>query len=357
MSNIKKALVPDLKNKEVKDIVALVQKSYDNNSLSAELELQFIQLALSKDDRLVKAAKVNPESLYNSILQAAESGLSLNPQWQEGYFVPYNMTVDGKNIPTVTFSPMYRGKKKLLISKGIVKNILTELVYEGEEWSEQIINGVRQIQHSPNSFNRADHSKITGGYATIILNNNEVQFVVKGRDYFERCKSASAKKMNGKTSPAWRDWFDQMCHKCLINSADSIIPKIGVNAKTTQLLNEINTNDIDYVDVTNEKETEKLPEPKKKLNDKAFNDLLYKLDNLEISLKSAKQELKDYYFSEDQIKLMDSAGEITEEKLSLIIQILIAEEKELAYFEFYLTDEDMEIVKNAVVDNTLNNEK
>lgn len=356
MSNIKKALVPDLKNKEVKDIVLLVQKSYDNNSLSAELELQFIQLALSKDDRLVKAAKVNPESLYNSILQAAESGLSLNPQWQEGYFVPYNMTVDGKTVPTVTFSPMYRGKKKLLISKGIVKNILTELVYEGEDWSEEIVNGVRQIHHSPNSFNRADHSRITGGYATIILNNDEVQFVVKGRDYFERCRAASAKKMNGKTSPAWKDWFDQMCHKCLVNSADSIIPKIGVNAKTTQLLNDINTNDIDYVDVTDE-ETAKLTEAPKKLNDKAFNDLLQQLDSLEISLSSAKQKLNNYEFSDTQIKLMDAAGEITEEKLSKIIEILIAEEKELAYFEFYLTDEDMEIVKNAIVDNTLNNEK
>lgn len=357
MNNIKKALVPDLKNKEVKDIVQLVQKSYDNNSLSAELELQFIQLALSKDERLLKASKGNPESLYNSILQAAESGLSLNPQWQEGYFVPYNMTVDGKNVPTVTFSPMYRGKKKLLISKGIVKNILTELVYEDEPWREEIVNGVRQITHTPNSFNRSDHNKIVGGYATIILNNNEVQFVVKGRDYFERCKSASAKKMNGKTSPAWKDWFDQMCHKCLINSADSIIPKIGVNAKTTQLLNDINTNDIDFVDVTDEKETEKLPEAKKKLNDKAFNDLLKQLNSFEISLSSAKQKLNNYEFSDTQIKLMNSAGEITEERLSKIIEILIAEEKELAYFEFYLTNEDMEIVKNAIVDNTLNNEK
>lgn len=357
MNNIKKALVPDLKNKEVKDIVALVQNTYESNGLSTELELQFIQLKINESPQLLHAVKANPNSLYNSILQAAESGLSLNPQWAEGYFVPYNMTVDGKKVPTVTFSPMYRGKKKLLISKGIVKNILTELVYEGEEWGEKITNGVREITHTPNSFNRADHSKIIGGYAIVILNNDEKQYVVKGRDYFERCKASSMRKMSGKVSPAWKDWYDGMCKKCLVNAADSEIPKIGVNTKTTQLLNDINTNDVDYVDVTNEKETEKLPEPKKKLNDKAFNDLLYKLDNLEVSLDSAKKELKDYEFSDTQKKLMDTAGEITEDKLSKIIKILIAEEKELAYFEFYLTDEDMEIVKNAIVDNTLNNEK
>lgn len=356
MSNLKKITATEIQKKDVPGIVALIENVYKKNDLSPELELQFVQLKINESPQLLRAVKVNPMSLYNSVLQAAESGLSLNPQWSEGYLVPYNMKVDGKDVPTVTFSPMYRGKKKLLISKGIVKNILTELVYEGEDFSESIQNDVRQITHTPSSFKRSDPAKIVGGYATIILNNDEVQFVVKGRDYFERCKAASAQKMNGKTSPAWRTWYDQMCHKCLINSADSIIPKIGVNAKTIQLLNDINTNDVDYVDVTDEK-TAKIPEPEKKLSGKAFNDLLQQLDRFEISLSSAKQKLNDYEFSDTQIKLMDSAGEITEDKLSKIIEMLIAEEKELAYFEFYLTDQDMEVVKNAVADNTIQNEK
>ena len=356
MKNIKKALVPDLKNKEVKDIVALVDTVYKSNDLNTELELQFIQLKINESSQLLRAVKANPVSLYNSILQAAESGLSLNPQWQEGYFVPYEMTVDGKKVPTVTFSPMYRGKKKLLISKGIVKNILTELVYEGEEFSESIENGVRQITHVPNSFKRADHTKITGGYATIILNNDEGQFVVKGRDYFERCKAASVRKMNGKTSPAWREWYDQMCHKCLINSADSIIPKIGVNAKTTQLLNDINTNDVDYVDVTDEK-TEKLPEAKKKLNEKEFNTLVNSLYDYEISLKSAQQQYKGFEFTDEQKADIKTAGTIDNKRLAEIVQLVIDEKKELNHFEFYLDEVQMETLKNAVVDNEINKAK
>jgi hypothetical protein len=47
-----------------------------------------------------------------------------------------------------------------------------------------------------------------------------------------------------------------MCLKCLVNAADSVIPKIGVNSDTTQLLNDLNTNDVDYVDVSNQKEIE-----------------------------------------------------------------------------------------------------
>ncbi len=356
MSNIKKALVPDLKNKKVEDIVQLVQNVYDNNGLSTELELQFIQLKINESPQLLRAVKANPESLYNSILQAAESGLSLNPQWQEGYFVPYNMKVDGKEVPTVTFSPMYRGKKKLLISKGIVKNILTELVYEGEEWDEKINNGVREIHHIPNSFKRADHTKIIGGYAIIILNNDEKQYVVKGRDYFERCLAASKRKMNGKTSPAWRDWYDQMCKKCLINAADSEIPKIGVNAKVTQLLNDINTNDVDYVDVTDEK-TGKLPEPKKKLSMHEFSDLIDKLLRYEISLKSARQKYKGYDFTDKLKDEIKKAGTITDERLTEIINLVIADKKELTHFEFYLDEIQFETLKNAIVDHTMQNEK
>lgn len=342
-----------LPKKEVKDIVGLVQDVYAKNGLSSELELQFIELKINSDASLMKAAKANPESLYNSILQAAESGLSLNPQWQEGYFVNYPMKVDDKPVPTITFSPMYRGKKKLLIQKGIVKNITVQLVYEGELFDEEIINGVHKISHKPNSFDRKDHSKIVGGYAIITLPNDQIQYVVRGRDYFERCKAASAKKMNGTTSPAWRDWFDGMCKKCLINAADSEIPKIGLSANDTRILGDLNTNDIDYTDVTNEQELPKLEKPKKKLNEKAYKELIAKLKSYEISLTSAKQELREYYFDENQIKEIDLAGTIDDKRLIEICEMVIADIKPLNYFEFYLDEVQFETLKNAVIDNEI----
>jgi phage RecT family recombinase len=343
----------NLKKKEVKDIVALVHDVYQKNGLSTDLELQFIQLKINESPQLLRAAKANPESLYNSVLQAAESGLSLNPQWQEGYFVPYNMKIDGKEVPTITFSPMYRGKKKLLIAKNVIKNITAQLVYEGEQFDEDIINGVHTISHKPNSFGRENHDKIVGGYAIITLNNDQLQYVVKGRDYFERCKQASMKKMGGKVSPAWRDWFDQMCKKCLINAADSEIPKIGVNASTTQLMNDLNTNDVDYVDVTNE-EIQKIEPSKKKLSEKAFNELINRLYDYDVSLKSAKQELSDYHFSEEEMKRIDDAGKITDERLTEIVQLVIDEKKELQHFEFYLDDVQFDTLKNHYFDHEAN---
>ncbi len=360
MTEIKKHnnLVPDLKNTDLAGMVQLVQNEYDKNGLSPELELQFIQMKINEDARLLRASKANPESLYNSILQAAQSGLSLNPQWLEGYFVPYNMKIDGKDVPTITFSPMYRGKKKLLISKGIVKNIISELVYEGEEFEEDIINGVHQIKHKPNSFSRSDHSKIIGGYAAIFLNNGEMQYVVKGRDYFERCKKASEQKMNGKTSPAWRMWYDQMCLKCLINAADSVIPKIGVDSKTTKLLNSINTQDIDFVDVTNQRELDSVTfKDKKTLSDDDFEELLSQLLWYQISLASARQKYHGYAFTPDQKAKIKEAGTITEERLTEIIRLVLDGNNTLEYFEFYLSDAQFSELRGAVLDNDINDEK
>lgn len=353
MSNIKKAnkqLVPDLANKSVDQIVSLVDHVYKKNSLSTELELQFIQLSINCNPQLVRAAKINPESLYNSILQAAECGLSLNPQWQEGYFVPYNMRVEGKEVPTVTFSPMYRGKKKLLISKGIVKNITTQLVYEGELFNESIVNGVHKISHTPNSFNRSDHDKIIGGYAIITLNNDELQYVVKGRDYFERSKKASMQKMGGKVSPAWRDWFDGMCKKCLINAADSEIPKIGINDETVKLMNDVNTNDIDYVDLSNENETIKINESKI-IDDDDFAKLISDLYGYEISLNEARQKFKGYDFTEKQIEEIKNAGIITQKRLDEIIDLVISDDSlDLKKFDLILSDDQMKEVQQAIID-------
>jgi phage RecT family recombinase len=346
MSKLKKLDASALANKSTNQLVQLVQDVYVKNELSPELELQFIQFRINEDFRLQKAAKDNPASLYSAILQAAESGLSLNPQWQEGYLVPYRQKVNGKDIDVITFSPMYRGKKKLLISKGIVRNITTELVYKGEKFEENIVNGEHEINHKPDSFNRENQENIIGGYAIITHNNGEIQTLVKGRDYFERCKKASEQKMGGKTSPAWKMWYDQMAHKCLINAADSVIPKIGISKTDTEILNSLNEHDIDYVDVTDEKELPEKPQ-KQAISSDEFKKLVHDLNHYAISLKSAAQKYKGYEFTPEQKKQIKEAGTITDEKISEIVELIKSGKRQLNDFAMILTSEQMELVDNA----------
>jgi phage RecT family recombinase len=344
-------LLPELKGKQVSEIVSLVSDTYKKNSLATELEVQFIQLAINASPQLARAAKSNPESLYNSVLQAAECGLSLNPQWQEGYFVPYNMKVDGKDVPTVTFSPMYRGKKKLLISKGVIKNITAQLVYENEPFEEKIINGVHEIKHKPNSFNRSDNSKIIGCYAIITLNDGCLLYVVKGRDYFERCKKSSMQKMGGKVSPAWNAWYDQMCKKCLINAADSEIPKIGINTENVELLNNINTKDIDYVDVSESREQKSIKEEKTLLTED-YTALINSLYDYDISLDMARKKYAGYNFTDEEKDEIKEAGTITDKRLDEIINLVLNDDSfDLKKFELILNDKQLQEVQNAIIDS------
>lgn len=95
----------------------------------------------------------------------------------------------------------------------------------------------------------------------------------------------------------------------------------------------------------------------KQITVKEFLKLISDLQKFEISLESAKQQHKDSGLSDKQIKQMDQAGKITDKRLIEITELVIAEKKELNYFEFYLDEIQMETLKNAVADNTIQNEK
>lgn len=103
----------------------------------------------------------------------------------------------------------------------------------------------------------------------------------------------------------------------------------------------------------------KTPESSSKniLNDNEFKGLINQLLSYGISLKSAQQKFKGYVFTDKQKEQIKAAGTITDIRLTEIVNIVIAEKKELAYFEFHLDEVQMETLKNAVADNTMNNEK
>lgn len=329
--------------KTAKDFVRLIQNSYIKNGLIPEIELTFIEFAIKDNDKLQKASLTNPESLYNAMLQASESGLSLNPQWQEGYLVPYDMIINGKKVPTVKFSPMYRGKKKFLIKNNICKNITAQLVYKGELFTEVFEDGMHKITHVPNSFKRSNNNDIVGGYAVITHNNGEVEYIVKGRDYFDRVLQASKNKMFGKISPAWKNWFDMMCLKALINSADSVIPKIGLEKDTIKTLNSMNDNDIDYIQEAEEVENNK--ELANVIPEKEFKKLLKELKEFEILISGIKTRY-DYDFTESQKSDIREAGIYNENQLIEIVNLIESGKYTLKDFQFSISKElqkDIEI--------------
>ena len=345
----------DFEGKTTTDIVALVNDLYAANNLSAKLELSFIQFLIADNYVLRKTVESNPASLYNAVMQAASMGLSFNPQLKEAYFAPYSIshfdekTKKSEKVATVTMSPMWRGRKKMLIKSGAILNIETELVYKDEPFDISIIDGKKKITHKPNYFNRENHKEnIIGGYAIITLPNGEIQVLPKGRDYFDRAAKQSKEKMNGKESPAWKNWFDGMCRKCLINAADGEITKENVSPEMLKVMTDIETLDIDHVDVTEQKQIEAKAE-KKFLSEKEYKALIDDLELFKISREQVKQKYSENKFTKQQgteiAKLSD-----TEARIGEIAQIVADGTQPLEYFEYWLTTEQKMTVKDAAVD-------
>ncbi len=95
----------------------------------------------------------------------------------------------------------------------------------------------------------------------------------------------------------------------------------------------------------------------KDITAKEFSILINDLKAYNISYKSALQKHINSNLTNKQKEQIKEAGTITDERLSEIIQLVIEEKKELNYFEFYLDEIQMETLKNAVIDNTMQNEK
>jgi len=95
----------------------------------------------------------------------------------------------------------------------------------------------------------------------------------------------------------------------------------------------------------------------KQITPKEFTKLITDLKNFEISLKSAQQKYKDSELTTLQENEIIKHGTITDKRLTEIIELVISEKKELNYFEFYLDETQMETLKNAVIDNTMKDEK
>ena len=101
----------------------------------------------------------------------------------------------------------------------------------------------------------------------------------------------------------------------------------------------------------------KVKQETEQIKPKEFQKLIADLKSYEISLKSAQQKHKDSKLTEKQEKQIIEAGTITDIRLTEITNIVIAEKKELAYFEFYLDEVQLETLKNSVEENAINDGK
>lgn len=157
---------------------------------------------LNGNEVLAKFAKENGTAqIKNGLIRGAYLGLdALNA---EMYLVPYGKTLN--------FMPSYKGMAKLAqkYSTRPIKSIYAKCVREGDDFSEEIINGEPTINYKAMPFNG---NPIIGVFAVCQYMDGGIVYEVMNLADIERCRKSS----KAKNSPAWTSYFSEMAKKTVL---------------------------------------------------------------------------------------------------------------------------------------------
>ena len=155
------------------------------------------------------AKKYGTEQIKMGLIRGAYLGLdAMNG---EMYLVPYGSTIN--------FMPSYIGMQKLCMkySARPIKTIYAKVVREGDEFSEEIVNGEPSITFKPKAFNTG---KIVGAFAVCLYADGGMVYEVMSLNELEQCRKSS----KAKNSPAWDRFTQMMYRKTVLRRLAKSIP-------------------------------------------------------------------------------------------------------------------------------------
>lgn len=167
---------------------------------------RFVQNAvalLNDNEQLQKFAKENGTTQIKAgMLKGAYLGLDFMSK--EAYLVPYGKTLN--------FMIDYRGNIKLCKKYSIrpIKDIYAKLVREGDDFSEEIVNGVPSISFKPKPFN---NGKIIGAFAVCIYQDGGVAYDTMSKEELDVTRS----KSRASNAMAWKDFEGEMYRKTILH--------------------------------------------------------------------------------------------------------------------------------------------
>jgi recombination protein RecT len=182
-------------------------------------ECSFAIQHLNKNPYLQKATQ---ESILESVMNIANTGLTLNPVLKLAYMIPRYNSVH-KEVQCV-LEPSYQGLVKLITDTGSARNVFAHVVYEGDEF-EEILGTEPSITHKPKHLS----TKITFAYAVAVLFNGSRQIEVMTKaeinDIRDKSESYKAYKDGKVKSCIWVSDEGEMCRKTVIKRLTKYLPK------------------------------------------------------------------------------------------------------------------------------------
>jgi recombination protein RecT len=208
-----------VRERESKQLVFTAQKQFE---VSNEFKMNFNREAgfaiqiLTNNPYLMKC---DPNSVKDSIVNVALTGITLNPALKYAYLVPRKVKGDLKCILDIS----YMGMIKILTDAGAVKNVDAGVIYANDKYDFRR-GSDPYFKHQPALSNRGDK---VGAYAIAFLRDGGFQFEILGREEIEkiRATSESYKNEEGRKFSPWETWEDEMWKKSVLKRLFKLLPK------------------------------------------------------------------------------------------------------------------------------------
>lgn len=202
-------------NDPVKSLVSYLNARQKNLAQYAASRIKpetLIRLAVFEFSQVKGLRECAPETIYSSLILAAQIGLEPSGIRGDAYLVP----LKGR----CNLWPGWRGYVKLARRSREVKSFYSHLVYEGDEFDVSLGTDVK-IHHKPIlRQSQGSRGDIIAAYAVAKMADGESDVEVIPISDLEYIKSKSA----GKNNPAYSDWEDQMFRKAPIRRLAKRLP-------------------------------------------------------------------------------------------------------------------------------------
>lgn len=207
---------------------------------SAKREISFAKQVIASSQMLQKCTV---DSVLVSVFNIVNIGLSLNPASKEAYIVPrYNKN---KSEWEASLQPAYVGLVKLLTDAGTVTQVVTNIVYENDNFEMDLANGT--VKHIP-KFGKKNKGERIGCYSLATLPNGakqvewmEIEDIHKVRDCSDSWKNVDKRNL----SP-WFNHEDEMSRKTVIRRLYKYLPRSGSASKIARIDEAIQADDSQY---------------------------------------------------------------------------------------------------------------
>jgi len=200
-----------------RSLVSLFTHHRFNKDAKFAIEKSFALEIIANSDSLQSA---DPATVGQCIIDVGVMGLTLSPNQRLAYLIPYK--IEGRGM-ICTLSVSYMGLEHIAYRTGVVSNIQTNVVREGDEFRVFVTNNRRQIEHEEAVAGRG---KVTHAYCIATYKDGSTHIEVMDRADLDAVKQAATRKNRGKVPFTWTGPFRyEMYKKSVLRRAWKSWPK------------------------------------------------------------------------------------------------------------------------------------